>query len=137
VTSDGNIAANLIDFVNDLDTNNVVLTAEGDILANQISAGSLGKVYITSNGSVSVTIEADELTAQAVNGLIMDTSVTSVSANLTGSGDLTISETDGIILIDVTTAAGNISITAGGDVQVGSVNAADHVVTVTSTDAIG
>ena len=76
-------------------------------------------------------ITADQVTATAAGAMTLDTTATEIlSATTSAAGAITITETDGIILLPyVTSSNGAISVTAGGPVT------AKSVVSTTDADA--
>jgi len=122
VTAGGAITATDVASLTDSDANDIsLLTTGAGILVTSVTAGTLGDVTldaqagsITNNGGVDVV--ADVLTADATNAIDLDTTVTSVDASVSGTGNIVLDETDGILLTDVDTANGSIAVTAGGSI---------------------
>ncbi|MCG8436407.1 MAG: hypothetical protein MJA83_20510, partial [Gammaproteobacteria bacterium] len=87
---------------------------------NTIDAGTSGDVTlnagraITDNNAPANNITADVLTADAVTGIDLDTTVATANLTVTGAGSIDINEADAIDLLDVDTANGAITVTAGG-----------------------
>ena len=82
-------------------------TTQGDVILDA-QGGS-----ITDDGDGDVDIIADNFIADAVSGINVDTTIASVDASTSGVGNLVLTETDGIILSDVDTADGSITVMAG------------------------
>ncbi len=120
VTASGAVTASSVVSTTDDDSNDVSITGVG-ISVNNINAGTTGDVTlnagtgaITQTGGTDVT--ADELTTIAEDGVDLDTSVGVFASNNTGAGNITIDEVSGIDLGTITTANGNVTINAGGNV---------------------
>nr|VFK56834.1 MAG: filamentous hemagglutinin family N-terminal domain-containing protein [Candidatus Kentron sp. TUN] len=127
VTAGGAIVATAVDSVGgDI---SLTSTAGSGITVGAITAGTAGAndlTLVANAGSVidadtstntTVDVTAKVLTATAVNGNItLDTKVNNVTAHITGttSGNVDLTETDAIILTDISTANGSITVTAGG-----------------------
>ena len=95
----------------------ITITAGGDIDATQIDAGASGNANLNATGSVTGTVTADSLIVVAGGSIELTTTVTSLDAESTGSGDITIIETDDIQLIEVLSLGGTITVIAGGDIH--------------------
>ena len=99
---------------------NVALTATGEAI------GGIGLVT------------ANKLTADAVTGIDLNTAVATLDASVSGAGNIEINETDAIVLEDVDTSNGKITVTAGGQItatDVASGGTAGEDITLTSTGA--
>ncbi len=81
----------------------------------------ISNLHYSGTGS-GTTIVADEVVISAAGPITLMTTVNTLTAATSGVGDITITETDSIILSNVTTANGSISVTAGaGDITVGRI----------------
>ncbi|MFZ2148965.1 MAG: hypothetical protein WAV28_17275, partial [Sedimentisphaerales bacterium] len=132
----------------------------GDITIGAVNTGTNAASITATAGSINddaddtivdiaggvVTLTArDEIGGSPVAGKTTDvsgaieTAVASLDASSTNDGDIVITETDGIILTDVDTADGAITISAGGKITATDVAAGDagdderHDVTLTAT----
>jgi VCBS repeat-containing protein len=78
---------------------------------------------ITTSGSA-VDINAVTLTAAAATGIDLDTSVATLNATVSGTGNITLDEASAVTLADVTTVNGTIVVTTtgAGDVTAENVN---------------
>ena len=131
VVAGGQITATAVDSTTDDDTNDISLTSTGaGIQAIHINAGALGDVTldaqggaITQDGFAAVDVTADVLTADALGGIDLDTTVNTLDADANAAGIVTINETDTIILANVTTTDGSITVNAGDNMTVTSVTA--------------
>jgi hypothetical protein len=98
------------------------LTVLGGIVAANASAG--GDIDVT---AASVTIDgasvfiADQLKVSTSGGMLLNTVVTSVEAHSTGSGNITINESDGLLIESVTARDGSIAIRTGGDTRISNI----------------
>ncbi|MCU0916652.1 MAG: Ig-like domain-containing protein, partial [Planctomycetes bacterium] len=117
ITAGGAITAEQIESATDSDSNDIILsTVAGAIVADGIAAGALGDVSIDSGGALTATIAGDELTVQARGPMILRTAVTVLNAVTVAAGDVTITETDDLIVPGVVVADGSLAVTAGGDI---------------------
>ncbi|MFK5924693.1 MAG: LEPR-XLL domain-containing protein, partial [Verrucomicrobiota bacterium] len=73
----------------------------GSILSNDINGDTFQKIF------------GRELTALATGDIVMDTTVDGITADSTVAGDLTITESDSVLLRSITTNVGDIDITSG------------------------
>jgi len=99
-------------------------------IADQLVAGgnvilSASTGAVTASGPASV-IQASTATVSAATGINLFTQVTNISASVTGTGDIQITETDGLHVVAASTTDGGISIESQtGDIVVdGAVTAA-------------
>ena len=147
IEAGGTIDAVLIESTTDADANDITITTtQGDIHATMIDAGTAGDVNLAAAGAITATVTADVLVAQAGEAITLMTTVASLDAETTGSGDIVITETDNIDLIRVLTANGSITVTAGGDITAAqivtgssdslSLNAAGTVTATVTADAL-
>jgi hypothetical protein len=119
VNAGGTITAISLISQTDSDDNDISLTTAGDIAVGIISAGSEGDVILSAAGAVSdiaTMITADELIVTAAGPITLVTTVNLLTAASSGSGDVTVTETDAITLANVTTADGSITVNAGGTI---------------------
>jgi len=100
------------------------INAYEDIVINDVNAIA-GTVTATSSaGAIKEYIPDDvadviagDLNLSAVTGIDLDTNINTLTASVSGTGDITIDEVDGIDLESVSTGDGDIAITAkGGDI---------------------
>lgn len=151
-TFDGQIAINATDTITATsivsnnnsasDSNDILLTATGtnsDILVTTITAAGNADVTLTAddgildtNGADANRITADNLIMTSSSaggtqdGIDVDTSINSVTAAVnTNAGGIRIDEVNDIILTQVTTNDGPITVNAGGTIQVLDVNSAN------------
>ena len=116
----------------------IELSAGGNIAVSTITTS--GDVVLTSGGAIidnngaTNNITADILTINAVSGIDLDTNINTLTASVSGAGNIIIDEVSGIALTNVTTANGNIIITAGGNIDVNNVNT-DGDITLTANGA--
>ena len=119
------------------------LTTGGNLtITTWVSAGTainlnVGGQLTQNSGNKLVTNALDITTPNAVN---VNTRVNSLSVTITGTGDLSITEDNDLNLSNITTANGNVSITAGasslGDMYIGSIVSAGSVTLVNQRGAI-
>jgi|GEM_PF-5898647 len=114
----------------------VGVTSTGSLtFTNVISAAGQSVTLTSQTGSIiDAHTGSPEVTAQSLNvtaskGVKLDTAVTSLTANVTGTGSIEIHEADGLTLTSVQNANGSISVEAGGSI------AASNVVSQTDSDA--
>ena len=95
------------------------LVAAGNVILSATTGA------LTASGPASV-IEASTATVSAATGINLFTQVTNISASVTGTGDIQITETDGLHVVTASTTDGGISIESQtGDIAVdGAVTAA-------------
>ena len=119
-----------VESLTDADGNDITLTSTGGgIEVGLINAGTTqGDVIlnaqvgtITDDNDSDVDIVANNLTADAVSGINLETSIISVNASTSGTGTIDLTETDGITLTDVDTANGSITVIAGGAITASNV----------------
>ena len=114
--------------------NGSVVLSAGDIAINELQGDSIelvssGKVETNRGGLVS----GASLNVEAETGVNLHTAVNSATVAVNGSGDLKLVEDDGITLTRLTTADGDIAVTAAGNIGVNSVDAGSRNVSLTST----
>ncbi len=107
----------------------------GDMAIDQlqgesISLDSTGKVETLANGLV----QGGVLNVSAETGVNLHTAVDSATVAVNDTGNLTLAEDDDITLTRLTTADGDITVTAGGDIAVNTVDAGSHNVSLTSSN---
>ena len=125
-----------------------IVTTGGGLHAVQLSAdldnagvgaadGDRG--VILGDGTAIVEVSTDNLTANAANGIDIDTTVATLTASNTVTGGIVVRETDGIVLTSVTSTAGSIDVTAAGSITATSVvtNVAGDVVLVSTSGDVG
>jgi hypothetical protein len=150
VKADGKITAVSVDSsTTDDDNNDITLTSTDDIEVGLIQSGALNDVFLTAVGSISATaftndgagadVVADDLQMTAGSGITLDTSVTTVTGELTNAGNIQLSDTDQIELTSLITADGSITVKAQGDITATSVDssATDDNTNNISLDAVG
>jgi filamentous hemagglutinin family protein len=126
---------------------NIVLEAKGgDAEVVTITAGNNKDVTLNAtsgkidSGDVSNKITAKKLDVTTKDGFggnaQINTEVETVEIEVTSSGNVDISETDAIKLKDITTADGDIVVTASGDIEVEVVNAGARDVGLNSGGAV-
>ncbi|HTL71540.1 MAG TPA: filamentous hemagglutinin N-terminal domain-containing protein [Candidatus Eisenbacteria bacterium] len=124
--------ANLLD-VQAADGDVTVTTAAGNLaVSNVVATGATltatAGAITDANGAVN-NITADTLTATAATGINLDTTVISMSATTTGAGSILLDEADDVTLTNISAANGPITITAAGPVT------ATRVFSLTDNDA--
>lgn len=132
ITAAGAIDAEDVDSSTvDTDTNDITLTtANGDITAGYVDAGTLGDVLLNSaasiidDGNAGTLLSADELLADAAGSISLATTISSANLSTSVAGDINIDETDGITLTDVDTTDGSITVDAGAAIVATDVSAA-------------
>jgi len=123
-TGVGNVIVNETDGANVLNVgaangNATVTSATGNL--NVTTASATGTVTLTAtagaitdaNGAAN-NVAANTLTAASATGVDLDTTVANASATVSGTGGVNLSDADGAVFTDITTANGAITVTAGG-----------------------
>ncbi|MBI1313761.1 hypothetical protein GC176_20915, partial [bacterium] len=136
MTAGGQITATSVVSQTDDDANDISLASiNGGIQAVSINAGSSGDVTldaqggaITDDGTGATDLTADVLTADAAGAITLDTDVSSVDAATTAAGAISLDELNDVVLTDVQTSDGAITVTAGGELT------ATIVISQTSSD---
>ena len=136
-----------IDVASDLSltVSGLVGSGNGDIalagtslaLDNAVNAG-LGDVFLTANaGNIAGAglVTADTLTADAATGIDLNTEVATLDTSVSGTGDILIDEAYTIDLVEVDTADGSITVTAGEGITAGAVTANGEI-SLSSGDSI-
>jgi acrosin len=104
----------------DDDANDITLTTTaGAIRAGAIDAGSQGDVALHSASAITDLagkIRADQLLARATGTMTLDTTVAGLDAVTSAAGSITVTETGSIVLSNVQTTDGAISVTADGSI---------------------
>lgn len=114
--------------------NGSVWVEAGNIAINQLQGDSIG---LSSTGKVETLagglVKGGSLNVDAETGVNLHTAVDSATVSVNGIGDIVLAEDDGITLTRLSTADGDIRVTAGGDISVNTVNAGAHNVSLSST----
>ena len=121
VTAGGAITATDIASLTDNDSNDISITGNG-IAATLINAGATGDITLNAGtGAISQDgtddkddVTADVLTADSTTGIDLDATISSANLSVTGTGSIMLDEQDAVVLTDIDTANGAISVTAGG-----------------------
>ena len=100
---------------------NVSLAAGGDLSVTGVNANC--DVELGSSGALSGAVTGNMLKARAVAGIDLNTAVVSADATVSGTGDLSISDSDALNVTNATTSDGKITLNAGGDLSVVGVDA--------------
>ncbi len=128
------IATDVDSSATDDDLNDITITSVGGgITAGIINAGALNDVNLTSGGAITDAagkISADILTADAAGAMTLNTTVASVNASTSAAGAMIITESDAIILTDIDTTNGAITVTTAA----GAVTATDVDSSLTDND---
>jgi filamentous hemagglutinin family protein len=110
----------------------ISLTATaGNLAAGTINAGSNGAIALSAAGSLlsaSSALTASTLALTSGSGIgssgaAFETSIDSVSAQVTGTGDIHLSAGTGLTLTSLSTHDGDITVTAAGDISAASLSA--------------
>jgi hypothetical protein len=88
-----------------------VLNTTGDVNVTA-TAGNISD----SNGAAT-NVTGEDLTATSATGIDLDTNVTTITGNVTGTGAVNINELNAVTLTSVTTNDGAITVTAGGTMR--------------------
>jgi hypothetical protein len=123
VTATGLLTATDVASLTDDDSNDITLTGVG-IVAGLVNAGSVGDVTLSAGTGAIAQDGTDDkndviahiLVAEATTGIDLDTTVESANLSVSGAGAIIIDEMNAILLSDVDTANGAITITAGGSI---------------------
>ena len=153
VDAGGDIHAVSVVSTTDDDDNDITITATGggNISIDAVNAGTTsGDVQLTADtGSGTVIsntpygrVTGDVLTVTAVSEITLVTTGNSADMNVTGEGNLEVTEYDAMELTNVDTANGTIAVTAGGTITAADVESVtdddsnDIVLTSTGGDVI-
>ncbi|HKY22518.1 MAG TPA: filamentous hemagglutinin N-terminal domain-containing protein, partial [Vicinamibacterales bacterium] len=117
----------------------------GNVTVGDLDTGSTGSITIDASHQIlddgdaaAADATTETLTATAGTGIDLQTSVDDLTASVTGTGDLIVDEIgSGITLTSVQTAAGDLSVSAEGDIAATSVAATGGSATLQSTTAAG
>ncbi|QDD91745.1 two-partner secretion domain-containing protein [Pseudomonas oryzihabitans] len=114
--------------------NGKVAVSAGDVAIKQLQGAD---VVLNSSGQV-VTVDGGlvkggTLDVNAVSGVNLHTALDRATVSVNGTGGLALTEDDGITLARLNTADGDISINAGGNIGVNSVDAGNRNVSLTSS----
>ena len=137
ITAGGQLTATSVVSQTDLDANDISLTSTGaGITVQNVSAGPLngdvslqalgGQILGTGSG---LHVTADQLQATAQSGIVLNTTINRLVAEVTSAGQIQITESNAVTLTDVQTENGSITVTAGGGII------ATNVVSRTDADA--
>ncbi len=99
-------------------------TALANVKAGQISLTAAGGVI---QQDTNRRLDADTLTARAVSGIDLNTAVGHANLRTTGSGNITLNETDGVTLDNVTALNGKVNVVAGGAITATQVESSTDV----------
>ena len=152
VSAGGTIVAHKVISTTDDEDNDITLTATGggSVVVDELNAGTAkGDVALsadTGGGTITTSaggrLTADMLTATAVSGINLTTTLNSADLSVTGPGSLTVRELNALTLTDLDTANGLITVTAGGTITATDVqsltdnDANDILLTATAGGAI-
>ncbi|CAK9091593.1 Acyl-CoA dehydrogenase IpdE2 (5OH-HIP-CoA dehydrogenase beta subunit) [Durusdinium trenchii] len=100
VTGDVNFASQQINLTNSISATNVALNSGAGAIADLNAAA--------------INILALNFVATAGTGIEADTTVDVINASVTGAGGINLRETDAVVLINATTANGDIDVISGG-----------------------
>jgi len=119
--------------------NTVTLESTGaDLSVTAADAGAAGTVVLAAATSVEAdAVTANRLEVTAGTGADLTTDVAELAVTSTGSGDVTVSESDALTLTDASVADGDLAVTAGGTIAAPSIvlggTGNGHAVTLTAT----
>jgi hypothetical protein len=91
---------------------NLLLTNAAILTAGPITLSAPAGSLIHSGGQ----ILADSLSAVVKNGITANLNVRTISANVTGTGDLNLTTSGSVVLANVTVASGSVSVAGSGDI---------------------
>ena len=137
IVAGGAIIATDVQSLTDTDTNDIELISDtGNINVGNVSTGgNSGDVRleadlaITDINGLAINIVADEFEAESGSGVDLDTTVNQIVANTSTAGVIVIEESNAVVLENMITANGAITVTAGGAIT------ASNVVSTTDNDA--
>ncbi|MCP4570096.1 MAG: S-layer family protein, partial [FCB group bacterium] len=110
----------------------VALTADtGSIIIDQLTAGNSSDVILNSALTVTANqITANDVSVNATGDVTLTTDIDTLDTVITGAGNLTVTEKDGITLENINLADGNVTIATGTHAVSGGINMADaHLIT--------
>ncbi len=120
------VASGAMDLTTTVDTIDAQTTSTGDITITESDAVTLthvtvadGSIIIEAGGSLTaVALTGDALFAVAAGSMDLTTTVDVMDVQTTSAGELTIRESDSVIVTNVTAVDGSITVEAGGDIEV-------------------
>ena len=103
----------------DNDSNDITILGNG-IAVTLINAGSTGDITLNAGtGAISQDgtddkddVTADFLTADAATGIDLDATISSTDLSVSGTGSIILDEQNAVVLTDIDTANGAISVSA-------------------------
>ncbi len=104
--------------------------------ANVSTTGNAALNATTAEISGSGTLAASGLTANAVSGMDLNTTVATITAGVSAAGAISITESYDVTLTSVTTEDGPITVSAGGAIAVDEVSAPNNTVKLEADGAI-
>ena len=119
--------------------NQAISFTDTDTVDVELANAGSGDVTLTSGGAITQSgagadVLATVLTADAQNGIDLDTTVTSLDLSTAATGDITIDETNAITITDISCADGDIQVTnATGDMNLLVTTAETNTVTLEAT----
>jgi len=151
VNGTGVITATDVDstFAGNSTGNDITLTSGGDLNVGTINAGTAGNVNLTAaNNSIldnTSLVIGNLLTLKSATGIgnnaAINTIAHSIDANVSGTGPININNEStsigGVLLDNLTTNNGDITVTTDGNINVGTVNAGSSDVTLEAINGSG
>ncbi len=129
ISAGGHLTAGRVESITDADDHDIALTTtSGGLEASDIAAGVLGDVLLKSAAGLTAAVAADELSIEASGPITLTTTVALLDLVTLAPGDVTLIETDDIVLNNIQIADGAFSATAGGDIT------AHHLLSLTDAD---
>jgi hypothetical protein len=129
ISAGGNLTVGRVESITDADENEIALiSTSGTLEVNEVVAGVLGDVLLKSSAGLTARVAADELEVQAGGPVSLVTTVASLAVVTSDMGDVTVTETDGLVLSSILIANGAFSATAGGNITV------NHLESLTDAD---
>ncbi|MCM8778357.1 MAG: hypothetical protein NC834_01030, partial [Candidatus Omnitrophica bacterium] len=124
------------------DAGNITIGVVGDAGTDDISiTATQGYIDEIPPGDAGADIVGDVVTLTARDGIGgvygLETTIASLTGSVNGTGDIIITDTDAIILTNLATTDGSITVSAGGQITATSVNASGFGRDVTLTTSSG
>ncbi|MBU1007309.1 MAG: hypothetical protein KKH08_06965, partial [Candidatus Omnitrophica bacterium] len=135
-TGDITLAGNTSDTTNVQSDDDITITATAGSITEDSTVSIPGDSYVDIQGDL-LTITARDEIGSSTGEYDIETTVATLDASSTTAGDIVITETDAIVLQDVDTVDGSITIAAGGLVTATDVNASGTGQDVTLTTTTG
>jgi hypothetical protein len=111
-----------------------IVDGPGKIVADILALGASGPITVDTTVNILTAIHEDSLTVTETDGIALGTAITSLTLATEAGGDVTVSESDDLVLLDIQVADGTFSINAEHIDIAGAISARDVIFL--ATDAV-